>query len=143
MVFNTLHFVKHVFVLVGNNTKKTKNVVYAEVLSPYSRLKVKQSICIGDPVQEIATMADAITAFENDYGSIPDLISCGNFTLHSSAVKSLTAPNELVDDSAISALLGLIDSESIVTFDGTFLTLLCRAKCHKVIRSASDPLQYQ
>ena len=128
----------NVFVLTGNNTKKTKNVVYSEVLSSYSRLKVKLTVCIGDPVQEISIMSNPITAFENDYGNAPDRISCGNVTLHSSAVKSLIAPNRWVYDSAISALLGLIDSESTVTFDATFLMLLRRAKHHKVIQSASD-----
>ncbi len=32
---------------------------------------------------------DAIPVFEDDYGKIPDRISCGNITLHSSSVKQL------------------------------------------------------
>ena len=118
----------NVFVFAGNNTTKTKNVVYSEVLGSYSRLKVKQPFCIEDPVQEIAKMSNAIIAFENGYGNIPDRISCENVTLHSSAVKSVIAPNYWVDDSAISVLLGLIDSEITVTFDATFFTLLHREK---------------
>ena len=79
----------NVFILTGNNTAKTKNVVYSEVVSPYSPLKFNRTVSIGNPVQEIAIILNAITAFEKDYGIIPDRISCRNVKLHSSAVKSL------------------------------------------------------
>ena len=88
-------------------------------------------------------MSNAITTFENQYGNIPDQISCGNATLHSPAVKSVVAPNKWVDGTAISALLDLIDIESTVTFDASFITLFRRAKHHEVIQSASDFFENQ
>ena len=96
-------------------------------------MKVNQTVSIGNPVQEIPIIPNAITAFENDYGIIPDRLSCRNVTLDSSAVKSLIAPNQWVDYPAISALLGLIDTESTGNFDATFLALLCRANTTRLL----------
>ena len=53
-------------------------------------------------------------------------------------MKLILGLNQWVDDSAIYALLGLIYGEATIAFDTTFLTLLRRAKHHKVIQSASD-----
>ena len=106
-------------------------------------MKVKETACIGYPGQKIAKVPNATTAFEKDYWNIQNRISCGNVTLHSSAVKSLIVTKQWVNDFNISTILSMIYNESIVTFDTTFLTILRRAKHHKVIQSASDFLQYQ
>lgn len=85
----------------------------------------------------------ATSAFENDYWNIQDRISCGNVTLLSLAEKSLTAPNNRDDFSANFALFDLIFSESTVTFNAKFLTILLRAKHHNVIEQVFDFYKYQ
>ncbi len=86
---------------------------------------------------------DAITAFEDDYGKIPDRISCKNVPLHCSSVRSVISPGTRVDDPAINALFGLNASGDTVTFDATSLPLLRRAKHQNTIKSASELLQHQ
>ena len=72
-------------------------------------MKFRKIVCIRDPVREISVMPNPVTAFEKDYENTPDRIYRGNFTHHSSAVKSLIAPSKWDGDPAISALLGLND----------------------------------
>lgn len=80
--------------------------------------------------------------FEDDYGKLPERISCGNVTVSASALGSLISSGFWIDDSAISAFLGLLDSEETVTFDATFVTMLKRAIHHKSIESSEHFLKY-
>lgn len=58
-------------------------------------------------------------------------------------MNTIISQNKWVVDSDISALLDLIDKESILTLNGIFIKFLCRAKHHNVIQSVSDFRQYQ
>ena len=88
-------------------------------------------------------MPDAITPFKNDCGNHTDGVSWVNLTLQSCAVKSIIAPKNWVDDTAISVLLSLIDSAVTLIFDRRFLTLLSHAERRQLIQSISDFLYYQ
>ncbi len=85
----------------------------------------------------------AITAFEDSYGKIPDRISCGNVTLHSSSLKSVITPGNRVQDSTISAFFGLIANRGTVMPDATFLILFRRAKHQITIKSKSEFFRHQ
>lgn len=94
------------------------------------------------PVRETEIVPDAITDFENDYGNIPDRISWKIVMLYYSSAKLLFAPNNLVDDSRISAHFGLVDYRNALTFGAVFFKLLPHAKNLKLVQSVSDFLEY-
>ncbi len=148
---------RNIFACTGSSTKTNKNVVYPEVLTSEGKLSNDENVLrphatksqIALPKNPMGsqnilnlptkTIQDAITVFEDDNGKIPDLISCGNVTLHSSSVKSVISHGTWVDNSAISAFFALIT----FTFDATFLTLLRRAKHQNAIKCASEFFRYQ
>ncbi len=68
-----------------------------------------------------SNLNSALQAVEEDYGVIPDQISCGWITVSSFAFKSVICSGSCVDDSAINAFLGLIDSEDTGKFDSLFI----------------------
>ncbi len=85
---------------------------------------------------------DSINEFEQDYGSIPDRIFCGNVKLYFNALTSVISRRLWFHYSTISAFLGLIEDADTVGFDATFFTLLRCAKHQKAIQSASEFIRH-
>ena len=83
-------------------------------------------------------LKSSVQDFREDYGVIPDQISYGGITVSSSRLKSVICFDSWFDDLAISAFLGLVDSEETVTFDSLFITQMNPALHHGSIESAAD-----
>lgn len=118
------------------------------------QLRMLWSICFEFPIElwtvfirgtvhETVIIPDVVTAFENDCGNIPYRMSGLNFTLYSSALKSLIQLKNCVEDSAISAILDLDLQWPYFNIWCTISYSSSSCRAHKVIQLVSDFVSYQ